>query len=40
MVGGRGYETLEKPRLSTGGWGVQTWYDPEVGGNCKKIQFV
>ena len=35
-----GYETQEKPRLSTGGRGVQAWRDPEVGGNRKKINFV
>jgi hypothetical protein len=37
---GGGYDTHEKPRLSTGGRGVQTWRDPEVGGNSIKITFV
>jgi hypothetical protein len=33
-------KTKEKPRLSTGGRGVQTRRDSEVGGNRKKINFV
>jgi hypothetical protein len=33
---GGGYDTHEKPRLSTGGWGVQAWRDLKVGGNGKK----
>jgi hypothetical protein len=40
MVRGGGYDTHEKPRLSTGGRGVQAWRDPEVGVNGKKINFV
>ena len=38
MVGG--YDTHEKPRLSTGGRGVQAGRDPEIGVNGKKINFV